>query len=295
MGSSRVLTLSLSFLVVFLVACTPGGSDADAPTLRFSAIPDQNATLLRQKFGPLAEHLARELGVRCEFVAATDYKASVELFKNGDIQLAWFGGLTGVQARKAVPGARAIVQGKEDPEFITYFIAHKDTGLEPSDEFPSALGQFSFTFGSESSTSGRLMPEYYIREHSGKSPRELFGKDPGFSGDHDKTVELVQAGRVQTGVVNYTVYDRRVAEGQTDPEVCRVIWKTPPYADYNFTAHPDLEKTFGAGFTDRLQATLIAIEDKALLDAFPRTGLIKAANEDFAAIEKVAMDLGFLD
>ena len=138
------------------------------------------------------------------------------------------------------------------------------------------------------------MPEFYIRENTGKSPKEFFSAQPGFSGSHDKTVELVESGQVQAGAVNFKVYDKRVAEGTTDSDVCRIVWETPKYADYNFTAHPVLDKTFGEGFIDKLQETLIAIDDPELLSAFPREALIEAKNEDFAGIEAVAKELGFL-
>ena len=105
--------------VAALAACSPP-SEREQATLRFSAIPDQDETRLREKFQPVAEYLSAELGVPVEYVHATEYADSVELFKNGDVQLAWFGGLTGVQARHAVPGARAIVQGEEDPDFYSY-------------------------------------------------------------------------------------------------------------------------------------------------------------------------------
>lgn len=267
-----------------------------APTavLKFSAIPDQEKTELKEKFDGLANYLSKELGVKLEYVPSSDYKASVDAFKSGDLQLAWFGGLTGVQARHAVPGSRAIAQGKSDPVFKSYFIAHQDTGLDRADEFPQDLGRLTFSFGSESSTSGRLMPEFFLREHTNKSPVEFFASPPTFSGSHDKTVELVESGQVQAGAVNFKVYDKRVAEGKTDPEVCQIIWVTPEYADYNFTAHPDLETMFGAGFTEKLQQTLIAITDPELLSAFPREALIEAKNEDFAGIEAVARELGFL-
>lgn len=279
---------------------SPGPSTASAPgpakggTLRFSAIPDQNSTELKEKFDAVATHLSQKLGVPVQYVPATDYKAPVEMFKNGDIQLAWFGGLTGVQARQAVPGARAIAQGDTDPTFVSYFVAHKDAPVQPSASFPADFGKLSFTFGPASSTSGRLMPEHFIRQNTGKSSAEFFGKEPAFSEGHDKTLELVAAGAVQAGVVNFEVYDQRVADKKTDPEVVRVIWKTPQYADYNFTAHPDLDAQFGAGFVDKLQKTLVAMDDPKLLSAFPRKKLIPARNEDYAQVEQVAKELGFL-
>ena len=285
--------LALVGLFVFLAACS-GGQKEEAPVLRYTAIPNQNTTELIQKFAPLTEHLSAALGVPVEYVPSRDYQASVEMFKAGDIQLAWFGGLTGVQARAAVPGAEAIAQGAADPEYYSYFIANASTGLEQAEDFPMGIADYPFTFGSESSTSGRLMPEYFIKQNTGKSLDEFFKKGYSFSGSHDKTVELVEAGQFPVGVVNYKVYEKRIKNGDTDPEVCRVIWKTPFYADYNFTAHPALEETFGAGFTDKLQAALVGIEDESLLSALPRKELIKARSEEFDGIADVARDLGML-
>jgi len=263
--------------------------------LRFTAIPDHNATELKQKYDPVAAYLSRALGIAVEYVPAADYQASVAMFKNGDVLLAWFGGLTGVQARAAVAGAHAIVQGAEDPEYYSYFIANASTGLEASEQFPEEIAEFPFTFGSESSTSGRLMPEYFIRQHTGKSPREFFKYPFGFSGSHAKTAELVAAGaRIKAGVINYKTYDELVAKGVIDPEVCKVVWKTPRYADYNFTAHPDIDRLFGEGTTDRLAEALLAIDDHRLLAAFERSSFIEARDEDFAGIAEVARSLAML-
>ena len=276
---------------------TSGGDPANPespPTLKFSAIPDQNNTELKEKFDAVAKYLGDTLGVQVEYVPSTDYKASVEMFKNEDILLAWFGGLTGVQARNEVPGARAIAQGIEDPEYFSYFIANADTGLEPSDDFPAAIADFSFSFGSESSTSGRLMPQHFIQQFSGKEVKDFFNKGFSFSGNHDKTCELVESGQVQVGALSYKTYDKRVAAGKTNPDICKVIWKTPVYADYNFTAHPQLETVYGEGFTDKLQQALIDMKDPALLAAFPRESLITAKNEDFDAILELAKKLGFV-
>lgn len=283
-------------LLGLLAACgdSSASEGADDSVLVFTAIPDQDETRLREKFGPVARYLSDELGVRVEYQHATNYADSVEQFKNGDVQLAWFGGLSGVQARHAVKGARAIAQGEEDTQFHTYFIAHEKTGLTRSDSFPMALEGKKFRFGSQDSTSGRLMPEHFIRQHTGKAPDEFFGMPNSFSGSHDLTVEDVQNGTFDAGAVNYSVYDRRVAEGKTDPDVCRIIWKTPAYMDYNFTAHPDLETKFGAGFTDKLQKALIEMDDPALLSAFPRKRLIAASNEDYTTVEELALQLGFI-
>jgi phosphonate transport system substrate-binding protein len=294
-GLARVVVKKIADLVLVATLLVPAGIVAAEDKLLFTAIPDQNATELKEKYDPVAAYLESQLGVEVEYVPAIDYQASVAMFTNGDVQLAWFGGLTGMQARQAVPGARAIAQGVEDERYHSYFIAHASTGLELSEDFPTAIAGFPFAFGSESSTSGRLMPEYFIEQKTGMSVQEFFREPYGFSGSHAKTAELVQEGtRVKVGVLNYKVYDQMVETGRIDPEVCRKIWSTPLYVDYNFTAHPVLEVRYGAGFTDRLQMTLVQMDDPKLLTAFQRTQLIEARNEQYNELAKVARELGML-
>ena len=285
-----LLVLSL-FLTSFAGCGDGGGETGQVMRIAFTAIPNQNTTELTAKLQPVAKYLSDKLGVEVTYVPSADYAASVEMFTGGQIQVAWFGGLTGVQARHRVPGARAIAFGKRDPTFKSYFIAHVDTGIEKSDEFPMELAGKSFTFGSEGSTSGRLMPEYFIRNITKKSPKELFGQDPAFSGSHDKTAIQVQAGSVQTGAVDYTVYDNLVSTGTIDPEVARIVWVSPPYADYNWTAHPSL----GDEMIEKLQTALIEMTDPSLLQAVDRPeGMIKTSNADFETLRDVAVQLELL-
>ena len=267
---------------------------ASAQTLYFSAIPDEDETRLVERFSKVADYLEGELGVDVQFVPVKSYAASVTAFRNDQIQLAWFGGLTGVQARLAVPEARAIAQGKEDPIFVSYFIANTETGLEPSESFPEEAKGMSFTFGAKTSTSGRLMPEYWIRQETGEAPEAFFDR-VGFSGDHSQTLRLVASGAWQVGALNFAVYDKAVEEGAPEVETAKVIWQTPPYPDYNWTIRGDVDARFGERFADKVQAALIGMDDPELLAAFPREAFIPAANEDFQPIEDTAKELGLIE
>lgn len=277
-------------VLAMLCACGSDAPAANAP-LRFTAIPGENTTELNAKFSPVADYLSKALGVQVEYVASSSYPASVEMFKNGDVQLAWFGGLSGVRARRAVAGAEALAQGAEDPQYKSYFIAHRGTGLEPSDSFPVELAEHSFTFGSESSTSGRMMPEHFIREATGSDPATFLGEPMRFSGSHDLTLEDVANRTVDAGVVSYRTYELRAEEGRVDTEVVQVIWETPSYADYNWTASPRAEQWLGPDAFEKLAAALFAMEDPALLSAVNRSALIPASNADFAELEALALEL----
>ncbi len=284
--------LATACAVLLLAACD---SREPAQTFTFTAIPDQDESRLEQRFGKVAEHLEEALGVPVKYVPVKSYPAAVTAFRNDEVQMAWFGGLSGVQARRLVPGSRAIAQGQEDTAFKSYFIANSSTGLEPGDSLPDAFAeQPSFTFGSKGITSGRLMPEYYFRERFGAPPQELIDK-VGFSGDHSRTLSLVESGAYATGALNYQVWDQALADGDIDTDKVRVIWETPAYPDYHWTVRGDLDQRFGDGFSQRVTEVLLAIDDPELLEAFPRSAFVPADNDDYQAIEDTAESIGLLD
>ncbi|MEN8716715.1 MAG: putative selenate ABC transporter substrate-binding protein [Verrucomicrobiales bacterium] len=296
-GLAAVTTLAL-------VGCGGDTSQTDSnksssETLYISAIPDEKVTDQIAKFGKLSEHLSGKLGVDVKFVSSTDYTDSITKFTNGEVHLVWFGGLSGVQARMAVPGAQAIAQGKADPKYKSYFIANKATGLKPSEDFPAAIKDVTFTFGSPGSTSGRLMPTYFIMQNNGGvEPDKWFAQKPGYqmSGGHVATANAVADGTYQTGALNYKTYDSLV---ESDPKIAEntvKIWTTPFYADYNFTIHPEVNTIFGDGFIEKVQAALISVPAGSdAIKAINRDSVIAAKNADFDGIKDTAVKMGLIE
>jgi phosphonate transport system substrate-binding protein len=268
---------------------------AQTRTFAFTAIPDQDETRLVERFTRVAEYLQGKLGVRVKYLPVKNYPAAVTAFTNDQVQLAWFGGFTGIQARRAVPGSEAIAQGAEDVAFKSYVIANARTGLQLGKDFPKDIAGKSFTFGARASTSGRLMPEFFIRRSvGGRSPDELFSR-VGFSGDHSRTIQLVQSGAYEVGVLDYSVWELEKKAGKIDESQVKVIWETPTYPDYNWTIRGDVDAAFGAGFKDKLRAAILAIDDPAVLASFTRSNFIPAKNADYAPIEEVARTSGLLN
>ena len=284
-----VVTLSLATSIIF----SPVQAD-EVKTLVFSAIPDQDESRLKARFNKVADYLSESLNIPVKYVPVKSYAASVTSFRNNQFQLAWFGGFSGVQARLLTPGAQAIAQGEEDPNFLSYIIAHKSTGLERNDEFPKEIAGKRFTFGSKGSTSGRLMPEYHIRKNMEKLPAELFSS-VGFSGNHSRTVALVESGAYEVGAVNYKVWNRMVKEKKVDTDKVSIIWTTPPYPDYQWTIRGDVDATWGTGFSAKVKQALLDMKDPELLASFPRKSFISASNEDFITIEETARSIGLID
>ena len=285
--------LGVLFLAVAAAPVGCGGGDSDE-VLHIGGIPDQEAAKLTRRFSTVADYLNGELGVEVEYVASVDYAALVTAFKNGDVQLGWFGGLTGVQARGADPGARAIAQRPRDTEFHSVFVVGSDLEVNSLEE----LKGLTFTFGSESSTSGHLMPRHFLAQAGVDPDSELRGP-PGYSGSHDKTWKLVESGSFQAGALNEAVWQKAVEDGKVDLTKVRVFYTTPPYFDYNWSARGDLDEVFGDGFTGRLQSALLSLssseeKEKDILDLFQAQAFVASDNGNYEAIEGVARGLGII-
>ena len=205
-------------------------------TLNLGAIPDQEPERLQRTYDLLATYLESEIdNLEVQYVPVTEYSSAVTGFSTGDLDAVWFGGLTGVQARLEVEGSNAILQRDIDEDFTSVFIARADSGIEPFnsvDGLQAIVGR-SFTFGSESSTSGRLMPQAFLND-AGIDPAADFTGQPGFSGSHDATIEVVTAGSFEVGALNSQVWDARVEEGAVDTSEVIEIFRTPTFFDYHW-------------------------------------------------------------
>lgn len=284
--------MSISPYVMVLMLLLPTFSLAD--TFVFTAIPDQDESRLQQRFGTVANYLEKQLGVEVRYIPVKSYAAAITAFRNNQVQLAWFGGLSGVQARRLVPGSKAIAQGYEDQFFKTYFIAHSSAGVNPGETLSEAIKGKTFTFGSKGSTSGRLMPEFYLRERFHAEPQAIFSR-VGFSGDHSRTIAQVQSGAYQVGAVNYSVWDDQLKQGKIDERKIKVIWTTPTYPDYQWSIRGDIDQRYGAGFETKVREALLGMTDPTLLESFPRKRFVPATNADYAPIEATAKAIGILD
>lgn len=279
--------------LLMLAACSGDDEKTNEETekvFKIGAIPDQNAADLNRSMDEIAQYLTEKTGLNVEYVPSVDYAALVTAFERGEIQLAWFGGLTGVQARSLVEGSEAIAQRPRDEEFHSVFIAQKDLQLKGIED----LKGLSFTFGSESSTSGHLMPRYYMMEN-GINPETDLAGEPNYSGSHDKTYKLVEAGTFQAGALNEAVWEGALKDGSVDLNKVEVFYTTPAYFDYNWTINT-IEDVFGEGTKEKVKEALLSMgaEQQEMLDIFETDKFIETNNENYEAIEKVAKELGII-
>lgn len=258
--------------------------------LRVTAIPDESPTELARKFAPLGAYLESKLGMKVEWTPVTDYAAAVETVVNKKIDLAWFGGFTFVQASvrsggKVVP----LVQREEDEKFHSVFITDKASGIAKLEDLKGK----TLSFGSQSSTSGHLMPRSFLL--AAKVNPDVDLKRVAFSGAHDATIAAVASGKVDAGALNISVWEKFVAEKKVDPSQVKVFYTTPAYYDYNWSVHADMPQAL----QDKIKAAFLALDPntpqgKEILGLQRATKFIATKPENYTGIKAAAENAGLL-
>ena len=256
---------------------------------RITAIPDESPTELARKAAPLVKYLEGKLGMKVEWTPVTDYAAAVETLVNKKVDMAWFGGFTFVQANhrsggKVIP----LVQREEDEKFRSVFIT-----TDPAIKSLADLKGKDVSFGSQSSTSGHLMPRSFLLQ-AGLNPDKDFRR-VAFSGAHDATIAAVASGKVQAGALNISVWEKFIADKKVDPDKVRVFYTTPPYYDYNWTVHADMTAALPGELADALLSLNRSTpEGKEILELQRATRFVPTKPENYKGIEAAAVNAALL-
>jgi len=283
---SYVRRLALAALAAALASAALA---EDRRVLRISAIPDEAPTELQRKFTPLGEYLSRGLGMDVKFVPVTDYAATVEGLAGGHLDMVWYGGFTFVQARRRTGTAIPLVQREEDAHFHSKFIARAGSGIKTLQDLKGK----TLAFGSESSTSGHLMPRYFLMKQGVDPNRDLARY--AFSGAHDATAKWVESGKVDAGALNESVWKKLVDERKVDTSKVEVFYTTPDFYDYNWTVRGDLDPKI----VQKIKAAFLALdpsrpEQKAILDLQRTKKFIETRPENYLGIEEAARSAGLI-
>jgi phosphonate transport system substrate-binding protein len=258
--------------------------------LRITTIPEEVATEQVRKFTPLASYLEKRLGVKVEFTPVSDYPAAVEALVNKKVDVVWFGGFTYVQAQirsggKIVP----IAQREEDTRFQSVFISKTNSGIKTLADMKGK----QVSFGSQSSTSGHLMPRSFLLQ--AKIDPDTDFKRVAYSGAHDATIASVVSGKVDAAALDITVWRKFVNENKVDTKAVDVFYTTPPYFNYNWSVHADMP----VDLRNRLQKALLDLdmssaEGKEILTLNRASRYIGTQPDNYKGIEAAARSAGLL-
>ncbi len=280
---------SLLSIAALTAAITLSSTSYAQAVFKITAIPDESPTELARKAQPLVKYLEQQLGMKVEFTPVSDYASAVEALVNKQVDMAWYGGFTFVQASirsggKVIP----LVQREEDEKFRSVFITS-----DPSIKTLADLKGKTVSFGSQSSTSGHLMPRSVLLQANIDPDKDF--KRVAYSGAHDATIAAVAAGKVDAGALNISVWDKFVADKKVDPTKVKVIFTTPAYFDYNWTVHADMplaqREKLTKAFLSLSQATP---EGKEVLDLQRATRFVPTKADNYKGIEVAGRNAGLL-
>ncbi|WP_313705719.1 putative selenate ABC transporter substrate-binding protein [Massilia sp.] len=287
---STLKSLLAASAAASLLFAAPGASAQNTPgVLKVSAIPDEAPTELQRKFKPLGDYLAKATGLKVEFTPVTDYAASVEGLINKKLDMVWFGGFTFVQANVRSKGqVTPLVQRAEDEKFRSVFIT-----TNPAIHKLEDLRDKTLSFGSESSTSGHLMPRSFLLGAKINPDTDL--KRVSFSGAHDATVAAVAGGKVDAGALNISVWEKLVEANKVDPKTVRVFYTTPGYYDYNWSVRSDMNPAL----QKKIRDAFLALDEstpqgKEILELQRASKFVPTKAENYKAIEAAARNAGLL-
>jgi len=281
--------------IFLIILCS--STKAEDKILKIGAIPDQNQDILDRRFNLLSKELSKQLNVDVKYVPVVNYLGAVSGFRTKNLDLVWFGGLTGVQARLQTPNSIVIAQRDIDKKFKSVFIVNKKLKLTPTKELIDLknLRNLRFTFGSENSTSGRLMPEYFLNI-AGVKTSEFKGKRPGFSGSHDSTLALVNSGAYEAGALNKKIWEENLKNNPKRTKNVYVFYVTPSYVDYHWLSQGYLDEKFYNGFTKKLKSIILNLNEnnpnhKRILEMFNAKKFINSDAKQYKNIEEIGRKL----
>ncbi len=278
------------FATVAAAALLSSASAFAQSVFKVTTIPEEAATEQTRKFGPLAKYLESKLGMKVEFTPVNDYPAAVEALVNKQVDLVWFGGFTHVQAQlrsggKIIP----LAQREEDAQFRSVFIANTDSGIKTLADLKGK----QVSFGSQSSTSGHLMPRSFLLQ--AKLDPEKDFKRVAYSGAHDATIASVVSGRVDAAALDITVWRKFVDDKKVDTTKTNVFFTTAPYYNYNWSVHADMP----AAMRERVTKALLDLsmntpEGKEILTLNRATKYIPTRAENYKDLETAGRSAGLI-
>ena len=286
---SILAVLLVLFVGVFYVLQTENQDGAMPSTIHVGVLPDESKQALQARFESLLSYLSAETGLEFRLIESSDYDELVDLFISDEVDLAYFGGYTFVQAN-ALHGAIPLVMREIDTRFTSYFLAPANAPGQRLEDFRDKI----FSFGNRLSTSGHLMPRYFLQQDRHMVPEEFFS-EVRFSGAHDKTAYLVRDGGVDLGVANSAIIRAMFKDGRLKEEDLRIVWETPPFPDYVWAAQSRLHE----GVRTRIRDAFLRLEhdddrESDVLDSLGARLFLPAAMSDFEALQEVAQSMQLL-
>lgn len=297
LGKLALIVLTI-FLGLTIIGCSnpartgpdgkaAGSGQVEKKILRVGLIPNQAPDQIKAKYEPFKRYLAEKLGMEVELFVANNYAGVVEAMASGKLDMAYFGGLTYVQAKQRADVHPIVTEVDSETKTTKYYsliITPADSPVKK----PADLRGKTFAFGDISSTSGSLYPRIMLDQAGLKVPDDF--ANVVYTGKHDATALAVQNGKVDAGGLEGRILNKLIADGKVDKTKIRILAKSDFIEGYPWVVLDSMDKELERKIVD----AFLTMEDKELLKLMKAEKFAQVTAEDYKYIEEQAIRLGLL-
>ena len=233
MKLSKILLAGLMALSVCLV---------QAKEISFGVISTDSASAQRDRWEPFFRDMEKQTGLTVKSFYAPDYAGVIEAMRFNKVQVAWFGNKAAMEAVDRASGEvfAQVVFADGAVGYTSYLITQKDSPYNNVDDVIKNGKSINFGIGDPNSTSGFLVPTYYIFAKRNIEARETFKTVRNAS--HGVNLQAILAKQLDVATNNSEEIDRLTATKPESAQDIKIIWKSPLIPSDPFVWRTDLDK-----------------------------------------------------
>jgi phosphonate transport system substrate-binding protein len=222
----RRTLLAAGFMGLVAGASAPSFAE-ELKELNFGIISTETSQNLKTVWQPFLADMEKGIGMKVNAFFATDYAGVIEAMRFNKVQVAWYGNKSAMEAVDRADGDIFVQSTDKDgkPGYWSLIIVNKDSEIKTLDDLLKNGGKYTFGNGDPNSTSGFLVPSYYVFAKNNVDPKKLFKRM--VSANHETNALAVASKQVDAATNNTESMDRLETTAPEKAKEIRVIWKSP--------------------------------------------------------------------
>jgi phosphonate transport system substrate-binding protein len=216
-----------SLLAIAAIIFAGAVHSAEIKELNFGIIATEKAGALKQMWEPFLDDMSKAIGVKVNGFYATDYAGIIEAQRFNKVQIAWYGNKAAIDAVDRASGEVFVqfIDLDGTPGYYSYIITHKDSGITSLDQVLKNGKDYSFGIGDPQSTSGTLVPTYYVFTMNRLDPKTHFKVIR--SSNHEGNFLAVLNRQVDVATSNSEMTGKMKEKSPEKLEQIRILWTSP--------------------------------------------------------------------
>lgn len=281
--------LSLPLIAGIGLAASAQLAAAETETLKFGIISTEASQNLAPLWDPFLADMSEQIGMEVEPFFATDYAAVIQAMRFDQIDLAWYGNKSAMEAVDRADGEifAQTVAANGAPGYWSLMITHKDSDIESVDDVLANASELVFGNGDPNSTSGYLVPGYYVFAKNGVDASSAFKRT--LNSSHETNALAVANQQVDVATFNTEGMERLEVTAPDKAEQLRVIWKSPLIPSDPLVWRGDLDDATKEKLREFFLNYGDDAEEQQILEPLQWSGFDASDNDQLLPIRQLAL------